>query len=91
METGVLTYLLSCRFTQKQPWQILAISTCFGILLITVLVGHIFHATINRIFKVEDDFQKMQELKLQAEAADVAKSQVFTVSQFLNLHSFLFL
>ncbi|PWA44906.1 histidine kinase 3 [Artemisia annua] len=66
---------MRCRFTQKQPWQILAISTSFGILVITVLVGHIFHATINRILKVEDDFQKMQELKLRAEAADVAKSQ----------------
>nr|XP_043628440.1 histidine kinase 3 [Erigeron canadensis] len=66
---------MRCRFTQKQPWHILAISTCFGILVITLLVGQIFHATVNRIAKVEDDYEQMSELKLRAEAADVAKSQ----------------
>lgn len=29
------------------------------------------------IVKVEDDFHEMQELKVRAEAADVAKSQVW--------------
>ncbi|KAI7749159.1 hypothetical protein M8C21_028214, partial [Ambrosia artemisiifolia] len=62
-------------FKQKQPWQILAISTSFGIFVIALLVGHIFHATINRIEKVEDDFHKMSLLKIRAEAADVAKSE----------------
>ena len=42
-----------------------------------MLVGHIFHATMNRIAKVEDDYHEMEELKKRAEAADVAKSQVF--------------
>ncbi|KAJ0537468.1 putative histidine kinase [Helianthus annuus] len=65
----------SYRFTQKQPWQILAISTSFGIFVITLLVGQIFHATINRIEKVEDDYHEMSELKKRAEAADVAKSE----------------
>lgn len=44
--------------------------------MIALLVGYIFHATVNRIAKVEDDFHKMSDLKKQAEAADVAKSQV---------------
>ena len=52
--------------------------------MIALLVGHIFHATINRIAKVEDDCHKMMELKKQAEAADVAKSQVYDIS---DLHS----
>ncbi|XP_068331996.1 histidine kinase 3-like [Pyrus communis] len=66
---------MRCRFKHKPPWPWLAITTSFGILVIALLVGYIFHATVNRIAKVEDDFRKMMELKKQAEAADVAKSQ----------------
>ncbi|KAG4158947.1 hypothetical protein ERO13_D02G147800v2 [Gossypium hirsutum] len=66
---------MRCRFKQKPPWPWLAITTSIGILVIALLVGHIFHATVNRIAKVEDDCLKMMELKKQAEAADVAKSQ----------------
>lgn len=54
----------------------MAITTSIGILVIAYLVGYIFHATVNRIAKVEDDYNKMMELKKKAEAADVAKSQV---------------
>ncbi|MBA0689107.1 hypothetical protein Goari_006848 [Gossypium aridum] len=66
---------MRCRFKQKPPWPWLSITTSIGILVIALLVGHIFHATVNRIAKVEDDCHKMMELKKQAEAADVAKSQ----------------
>ncbi|KAI3730815.1 hypothetical protein L1987_61993 [Smallanthus sonchifolius] len=66
---------MRCRFKQKQPWQILAISTSFGIFVITLLVGQIFHATVNRIAKVEDDFHEMSVLKKRAEDADVVKSE----------------
>ncbi|KAI8022996.1 Histidine kinase 3 [Camellia lanceoleosa] len=66
---------MRCRFNQKPPWPWLAIMISIGILVIALLVGHIFHATVNRIAKVEDDYQKMMELKKRAEAADVAKSQ----------------
>ncbi|XP_010250687.1 PREDICTED: histidine kinase 3 isoform X2 [Nelumbo nucifera] len=66
---------MRCRFKQKPPWPWLAITTSVGILVIALLVGHIFHATVNRIAKVEDDYRKMMELKKRAEAADVAKSQ----------------
>ncbi|XP_059656646.1 histidine kinase 3 [Cornus florida] len=66
---------MRCRFKQKPPWPWLAITTFIGILVIALLIGHIFHATVNRIAKVEDDFHEMEELKKRAEAADVAKSQ----------------
>jgi len=46
------------------------------VFVITLLVGHIFYAAINRIIKVEDGYRVMSELKSRAEAADVAKSQV---------------
>ncbi|KAG6651341.1 hypothetical protein CIPAW_06G103900 [Carya illinoinensis] len=66
---------MHCRFKQRPPWHWLAITTSIGILVIALLVGYIFHATVNRIAKVEDDCHKMMELKKRAEAADVAKSQ----------------
>ncbi|KAK7319030.1 hypothetical protein RJT34_03739 [Clitoria ternatea] len=66
---------MHCRFKQKPPWPWLAITTSFGILVIFLLIGHIWYATVNRIAKVEDDYEEMMELKRRAEAADVAKSQ----------------
>ncbi|KAL9226411.1 hypothetical protein vseg_002229 [Gypsophila vaccaria] len=66
---------MRCRFKQKPPWPLVAITTALGVLVIALLVGHIIYATVNRIVKVEDDYQKMMELKKRAEAADIAKSQ----------------
>lgn len=66
---------MRCRFKQKPPLQMLAISTSIGSFVITLLVGHIFHATVNRIAKVEHDYQVMSKLKKRAVEADVAKSQ----------------
>ncbi|CAL4972396.1 unnamed protein product [Urochloa decumbens] len=66
---------MHCRFMQKPPWPWLAVTSSFGTLLIGLLTGYIVHATHKRITKVEDDFQKMTELKKRAEDADVAKSQ----------------
>uniref|UniRef100_A0A6V7QUS4 histidine kinase n=1 Tax=Ananas comosus var. bracteatus TaxID=296719 RepID=A0A6V7QUS4_ANACO len=66
---------MHCRFTQKPPLPWLAITTSIGTLVIALLIGYIFHATVNRIVKVEDDYRQMMELKKRAEAADVAKSQ----------------
>ncbi|GAB4828610.1 Hexokinase-3 [Ancistrocladus abbreviatus] len=66
---------MRCRFKHKAPWPWLAITTAVGILVIALLIGHIFHATVNRIARVEDDYHWMMELKKRAEAADVAKSQ----------------
>ncbi|XP_022881690.1 histidine kinase 3-like [Olea europaea var. sylvestris] len=66
---------MHCRFKLKPPWPWGAITTSSGILVIALLIGQIFHATMNRIAKVEDDYHEMMELKKRAEAADVAKSQ----------------
>uniref|UniRef100_A0A0D9V9P6 histidine kinase n=1 Tax=Leersia perrieri TaxID=77586 RepID=A0A0D9V9P6_9ORYZ len=66
---------MHCRFGEKPPWPWLAITSSLGMLVIALLTGHIFHATVNRIAKVEDDYHKMSELKKRAEDADVAKSQ----------------
>ncbi|KDP26817.1 hypothetical protein JCGZ_17975 [Jatropha curcas] len=66
---------MHCRFKQKPPWPWLATTTSVGVLVIALLIGHIFHATVNRIAKVEDDYHEMMELKRRAEVADVAKSQ----------------
>lgn len=48
--------------------------------MIGFLIGYMIYGAAIHIVKVEDDFHKMQELKVQAEAADVAKSQVFSLS-----------
>ncbi|XP_022758935.1 histidine kinase 2-like isoform X2 [Durio zibethinus] len=66
---------MHCRFKQKPPLPWTAINASLGVLVITLLVGHIFLAAISRIAKVENDYREMMELKARAEAADVAKSQ----------------
>nr|GMC70634.1 histidine kinase 2 [Ipomoea batatas] len=66
---------MHCRFKQKPPPPWIAIGASIGVLVITLLVGHIFHAAIARIAKFEHDYQKMMNLKHRAEAADIAKSQ----------------
>ncbi|XP_062229997.1 probable histidine kinase 3 [Phragmites australis] len=66
---------MHCRFMQRPPWPWLAKTSSFGTLVIALLIGYIFHATVKRIAKVEDDYQEMIELKKRAEAADIAKSQ----------------
>ncbi|XP_012485951.1 histidine kinase 2 [Gossypium raimondii] len=66
---------MHCRFKQKPPLPWTAINASLGVLVITLLVGHIFHAAISRIAKVENDYREMMELKARAEAADIAKSQ----------------
>ncbi|MCI00222.1 histidine kinase 3-like, partial [Trifolium medium] len=71
-------------FYHKPPWPWMAMGTSIGILIIALLVGHIFHATVNRIANVEDDYLKMIELKKRAEAADVAKSQVWMMNMLMD-------
>ncbi|KAG8642160.1 hypothetical protein MANES_12G061600v8 [Manihot esculenta] len=66
---------MHCRFKHKPPLPWTAINASVGVLVITLLVGHIFYAAISRIAKVEEDYWQMMELKIRAEAADVAKSQ----------------
>ncbi|CAJ1971586.1 unnamed protein product [Sphenostylis stenocarpa] len=66
---------MHCRFKQRPPLPWTAINASVGVFVITLLLGHIFYAAINRIAKVEDDYRIVSELKGLAEAADVAKSQ----------------
>lgn len=85
-ETKNLTrFCLNDRFKQKPPLPWLGITTSIGALVIALLIGYIFHATVNRIVKVEDDYREMMELKKRAEAADVAKSQVLDLIFTLRL------
>lgn len=77
----VISCILMCRFKQKPPPPWPAITASVGVLVITLLLGHIFHAAINQIAKVEHDYREMMELKHRAEAADVAKSEVNVMQQ----------
>ncbi|AQK65808.1 histidine kinase3 [Zea mays] len=66
---------MHCRFKHEPslPWSAIIISTAVAI--IVLLVGHIIYATLNSLEKAEHDYRVMRELKGQAEAADIAKSQ----------------
>ncbi|KAK8655677.1 hypothetical protein V6N13_108249 [Hibiscus sabdariffa] len=64
-----------CRYHQKAPTSWTALTTAFLFFVICLLVGYILYGAAMHIVKVEDDFHEMQELKVRAEAADVAKSQ----------------
>ncbi|KAL1210219.1 Histidine kinase 2 [Cardamine amara subsp. amara] len=66
---------MHCRFKHKLPIPWTAIIPSGLVLVITFLVGYIFNEALTRIATVEEDCQKMRELKARAEAADVAKSQ----------------
>ncbi|XP_012072361.1 histidine kinase 4 isoform X2 [Jatropha curcas] len=64
-----------CRYHEKAPTLWTALTTAFLFFVIGLLVGYILYGAAIHIVKVEDDFHEMQELKVRAEAADVAKSQ----------------
>lgn len=61
-----------------------SITTPTGIFVICMLVGYIGYAAWSHYDNVKEDFRKMEELKKQAEAADVAKSQVTLLMLFVN-------
>lgn len=64
-----------CRYLQKAPIPLNVLTTVPLFFGICFLVGYILYSAGVHIVKVEDDFHEMQELKVRAEAADVAKSQ----------------
>lgn len=64
-----------CRYHQKAPIPLNVLTTVPLFFAILLLVGYILYGAAVHIVKVEDDFHEMQELKVRAEAADVAKSQ----------------
>ncbi|XP_008677810.1 histidine kinase isoform X1 [Zea mays] len=63
------------RYRQKLPMQWSAITNPLGTFVIWMLLGYSIAAAYSRYDKVTEDCRKMEELKTQAEAADVAKSQ----------------
>jgi histidine kinase 2/3/4 (cytokinin receptor) len=75
---------MHCRFKHKLPIPWTAITPSILVLVITFLVGYILYEAINRIATVEEDCQKMRELKARAEAADIAKSQVIFVNHIVS-------
>ncbi|XP_008787902.1 probable histidine kinase 4 isoform X1 [Phoenix dactylifera] len=66
---------MKCRYSKKPPIPLSAITTPSGVFVICMLAGYILYAAWNRYDNVKEDCRKMEELKKQAEAADVAKSQ----------------
>ncbi|KAH0694942.1 hypothetical protein KY285_022039 [Solanum tuberosum] len=64
-----------CRYLYEDPISWGAVTTAVFIFTIFLLIGYTGYKSASHINKVEDDFHKMQELMVQAEAADVAKSQ----------------
>lgn len=76
LRCGALICLCLCRYLYEAPISWGAVTTAVFIFTIFLLIGYTGYKSASHINKVEDDFHKMQELKVQAEAADVAKSQV---------------
>ncbi|CAN6478942.1 unnamed protein product [Victoria cruziana] len=68
-------HLMTCRYLQKPPLPWTAIMSSSGVFVIGALIGYILYGAIIHIGKVEEDYNKMAELKVQAESADIAKSQ----------------
>ncbi|KAI3972471.1 hypothetical protein MKW92_053759 [Papaver armeniacum] len=66
---------MRCRYLQNPPTPWMAISSAIGFFVISLLIGYIVYGAGIHIVKIEEDFRQMQELKVRAEAADVAKSQ----------------
>ncbi|KAF7133087.1 hypothetical protein RHSIM_Rhsim09G0086800 [Rhododendron simsii] len=64
-----------CRYLQKAPTSWSAITDAGSLFVILVLVGCGAYFSARHAVKFEDDFHEMQELKVLAEAAHVAKSQ----------------
>ncbi|XP_058182773.1 histidine kinase 4 [Rhododendron vialii] len=64
-----------CGYLQKAPTSWSAVNNAGSLFVILVLVGCGAYFSARHAVKFEDDFHEMQELKVLAEAADVAKSQ----------------
>lgn len=65
------------------PWT--AFTTGIGTFIIAFLVGQMINASMNRIDKVEENCRIFQELKMRADDAVIAKSQVFLLSLSTHL------
>lgn len=66
---------MTCRYLLPASPSWSAISNSSLMFIIGLLGGYILYSAGLHIVKVEDDFHEMQELKTQAEKADIAKSE----------------
>lgn len=66
---------MRCRLGRKIPRPTLAIGFASGVLAFVALICSMVYNAHTHVKKVEEDYRKMEELKVQAEAADIAKSQ----------------
>ncbi|CAN1297408.1 Histidine kinase 4 [Linum perenne] len=66
---------MTCRYLNKAPWSMPAIQMASLLSVIGLLVGCFLHLAGLHVVEVEDSYDEMQQLKVRAEAADVAKSQ----------------
>jgi histidine kinase 2/3/4 (cytokinin receptor) len=76
---------------REVPYPTLAIGFASSVVAFVALICAMIYNAHMHVRKVEDGYRKMEELKVQAEAADIAKSQVFfsiAKSQIENLNLF---
>ncbi|KAH7423660.1 hypothetical protein KP509_12G066900 [Ceratopteris richardii] len=66
---------MRCRLARKVPRPTLAFGFATGVLAFVTLICAMVYNAHKHVKKVEEDYRKMEELKVQAEAADIAKSQ----------------
>ncbi|MCO5581182.1 hypothetical protein L7F22_035060 [Adiantum nelumboides] len=66
---------MRCRLARKPPIARLAIGFASGVLALVALICSMVYNAHMHVRKVEEDYRKMEELKVRAEAADIAKSQ----------------
>lgn len=66
---------MQCRLSRKVPYPTLAIGFAGGVLSFVALICAMIYNAHTHVKKVEEGYRKMEVLKVQAEAADIAKSQ----------------
>eukprot|EP00250_Pteridium_aquilinum_P007526 c17218_g1_i1 orf=539-1990(+) len=66
---------MQCRLSREVPYPTLAIGFAGGVLSFVALICAMVYNAHTHVKKVEEGYRKMEELKVQAEAADIAKSQ----------------
>ena len=67
------------------PYPTLAIGFASGVVAFVALICAMIYNAHMHVKKVEEGYRKMEELKVQAEAADIAKSQVYFYRLKMNV------
>lgn len=74
---------MHCRFTQGPPWPWLAVASSYGTLVISLLVGYIFHFTDKWIAKVEDGY-KATDMQMPAKDEFAATERISDMERDLK-------